>query len=36
VVVERNGGDAAAVLVELGRLEAEGRLRLEAGRVVPS
>lgn len=35
-VVERNGGDVAAVLVELGRLEAEGRLRLEGGRVVLS
>lgn len=32
-VVELNGGDTATVLVALGRLEAEGRIRIEEGRV---
>lgn len=34
-VIEANGGDAAEVLATLGRLEAEGRLRVESGVVIP-
>ncbi len=33
VVVEANGGDAAAVLRSLGRLEMEGRIRIDRGQV---
>src|SRR5690606_9489207 len=32
-IVEANGGDAAAVLQSLGRMEAEGSVRIEAGQV---
>jgi DNA processing protein len=34
-VVEANGGDATAVLRSLGRLEMEGRVRIDGGQVTP-
>lgn len=33
-VIEANGGDAASVLPKLGRLEAEGKVKIEAGEVL--
>jgi predicted Rossmann fold nucleotide-binding protein DprA/Smf involved in DNA uptake len=35
MIVEAAGGDVAGVLAQLGRLESDGRIRIEDGEVLP-